>query len=106
MRGTEILGLIAEGRSDAGVARTLHISERTVEAACAQLFRKLNLEPSPDTNRRVLAVLDPPSRLRARGGRTCRALGPGWPPLLPGDARTGSAASRGASIRRPPVMRV
>jgi DNA-binding NarL/FixJ family response regulator len=56
-RETEILGLIAEGRSNAGVARELHISERTVEAACGQLFRKLDLEPSPDTNRRVLAVL-------------------------------------------------
>jgi hypothetical protein len=29
----------------------------TAEAACAQLFRKLDLEPSPDLNRRVLAVL-------------------------------------------------
>ena len=56
-RETEVLSLIAEGRSNAGVARALHISERTVEAACAQLFRKLDLEQSPDTNRRVLAVL-------------------------------------------------
>jgi DNA-binding NarL/FixJ family response regulator len=56
-REQEILALIAEGRSNAGVAHTLGISERTVEAACAQLFRKLGLEPSPDVNRRVLAVL-------------------------------------------------
>jgi DNA-binding NarL/FixJ family response regulator len=56
-RETEILRLIAEGRSNAGVARALFISERTVEAACATLFRKLDLEPSPDDNRRVLAVL-------------------------------------------------
>jgi len=56
-RETEILALLAEGRSNAGVARALHLSERTVEAACAQLFRKLGLEPSPDLNRRVLAVL-------------------------------------------------
>jgi DNA-binding NarL/FixJ family response regulator len=56
-REQEILALIAEGRSNAGVANTLGISERTVEAACAQLFRKLDLEPSPDVNRRVLAVL-------------------------------------------------
>lgn len=33
------------------------MGERTVEAACAQVFRKLDLEPSPDLNRRVLAVL-------------------------------------------------
>jgi hypothetical protein len=53
----EILALIAEGRSNAGVAKALTISKRTVEAACAQVFRKLDLEPSPDENRRVLAVL-------------------------------------------------
>lgn len=56
-RETQILSLIAEGRSNAGVAKALTISERTVEAACAQLFRKLDLEPSPEENRRVLAVL-------------------------------------------------
>jgi DNA-binding NarL/FixJ family response regulator len=56
-REMEILSLIAEGRSNAGVAKALTISERTVEAACAQLFRKLDLEPSPEENRRVLAVL-------------------------------------------------
>ena len=56
-RETEILRLLAEGRSNAGVAKELFVSERTVEAACASLFRKLDLEPSPDDNRRVLAVL-------------------------------------------------
>ena len=57
VREREVLGLVAEGRSNAGVARELGISERTVEAACAQIFQKLDLEPSPDENRRVLAVL-------------------------------------------------
>ena len=56
-REREILALLAEGRSNAGVARQLGISQRTVEAACAQVFQKLDLEPSPDLNRRVLAVL-------------------------------------------------
>jgi DNA-binding NarL/FixJ family response regulator len=56
-REQEILSLMAEGRSNAGIARELGISERTVEATCAQVFQKLGLEPSPDTNRRVLAVL-------------------------------------------------
>jgi len=56
-REREILALVAEGRSNAGVARALGISERTVEASCAQVFRKLGLEPDPDLNRRVLAVL-------------------------------------------------
>ena len=53
----EILGLMAEGRSNAGIAHLLSISERTVESVSAQLFLKLDLEPSPDSNRRVLAVL-------------------------------------------------
>ena len=56
-REHEILGLVAEGRSNAGVAHRLGVSERTVEAACAQVFRKLELEPDRDSNRRVLAVL-------------------------------------------------
>jgi DNA-binding NarL/FixJ family response regulator len=56
-REREILALMAEGRSNAGVAGALNISERTVEAGSAQMFRKLGLQPSPDVNRRVLAVL-------------------------------------------------
>jgi DNA-binding NarL/FixJ family response regulator len=56
-REQEILGLMAEGRSNAGIAQRLGISERTVEAATAQVFQKLDLEASPDLNRRVLAVL-------------------------------------------------
>jgi serine/threonine-protein kinase len=56
-REREILALMAEGQSNAGIARELAISERTVEAASAIVFQKLDLEPSPDTNRRVLAVL-------------------------------------------------
>jgi DNA-binding CsgD family transcriptional regulator len=56
-RERQILALMAEGRSNAGIAGQLVISERTVETVCAQVFRKLGLEPSPDLNRRVLAVL-------------------------------------------------
>jgi DNA-binding NarL/FixJ family response regulator len=56
-REREILALMAEGRSNSAIAAELAISERTVEAASAQLFRKLGLEPSVDVNRRVLAVL-------------------------------------------------
>ena len=56
-RERDILALMAEGRSNAGIARELGISERTVEAASAIVFQKLDLEPSPDLNRRVLAVL-------------------------------------------------
>jgi len=57
-REREVLALMAEGRSNAGIAGQLGISERTVEAACAQIFQKLDLTQSPDENRRVLAVLE------------------------------------------------
>jgi DNA-binding NarL/FixJ family response regulator len=56
-REREILALMAEGRSNAGIADALEISERTVETSSAVIFRKLGLEPSHDTNRRVKAVL-------------------------------------------------
>ena len=56
-REREVLALMAEGRSNAGIAHQLDISERTVEAACAQVFQKLDLEQDRDANRRVLAVL-------------------------------------------------
>lgn len=56
-RERETLGLIAEGRSNAAIAQQLGIGERTVESLCAQIFRKLGLQPDPDANRRVLAVL-------------------------------------------------
>jgi DNA-binding NarL/FixJ family response regulator len=56
-RENEILALMAEGRSNAGIASQLSLSERTVEAVSAQLFRKLGLEPSKP-QQRVLAVLN------------------------------------------------
>jgi DNA-binding NarL/FixJ family response regulator len=56
-RERQTLALMAEGRSNAAIADRLGIAERSVESLCAQLFRKLDLEPAPDVNRRVLAVL-------------------------------------------------
>lgn len=56
-REAETLASMAEGRSNAGIAKKLGISERTVESMCAQVFHKLGLAPSADDNRRVLAVL-------------------------------------------------
>ena len=47
----------ASSPSNAGIADELGISERTVESASAVVFQKLDLEPSPDLNRRVLAVV-------------------------------------------------
>jgi len=56
-RERQTLALMTEGRSNASIAERLGISERTVESVCAQVFRKLDLQPDPDVNRRVLAVL-------------------------------------------------
>ena len=56
-RERETLGYMAEGRSNAGIAKQMGVSERTVEATTAQVFIKLDLAPSSDANRRVLAVL-------------------------------------------------
>lgn len=56
-REMDTLALLAEGRSNTGIADRLGVSERTVESLCAQIFRKLDLVPDADSNRRVLAVL-------------------------------------------------
>jgi len=44
-RERQILALMAEGRSNAGIAEVLGISDRTVETSSAVIFRKLGLEP-------------------------------------------------------------
>jgi len=56
-RERSILGLLAEGRSNRSIASKLMLSPKTIEGSIATIFSKLNLEPGPDDNRRVLAVL-------------------------------------------------
>jgi serine/threonine-protein kinase PknK len=56
-REREILALMAEGRSNHGIAERLVISERTVENHVASVFQKLALDQTLDDHRRVLAVL-------------------------------------------------
>jgi DNA-binding NarL/FixJ family response regulator len=56
-REREVLGLMAEERSNGAICQTLFLSPKTVEAAVRQIFRKLGLQQSPDDHRRVLAVL-------------------------------------------------
>ena len=56
-REREVLGLMAEGRSNQRIGRDLFLSAKTVETHIAAVFAKLGLPPSADDNRRVLAVL-------------------------------------------------
>ncbi|MFG3344128.1 response regulator [Streptomyces sp. NPDC048018] len=56
-REHDVLRLMAEGRSNAAVAHTLHISESAVAKHTASIFGKLRIDASADDNRRVLAVL-------------------------------------------------
>jgi DNA-binding NarL/FixJ family response regulator len=56
-REREVLGLMAEGRSNLAIAQQLVITERAVAKHTASIFLRLGLQPSDDDNRRVLAVL-------------------------------------------------
>jgi len=56
-REREVLGLMAEGRSNGAIAHLLVISERAVEKHVSNIFSKLELAPSDADHRRVLAVL-------------------------------------------------
>ncbi|MDX1619958.1 MAG: LuxR C-terminal-related transcriptional regulator [Nitriliruptorales bacterium] len=56
-RERQVLQLMAEGRSNAGIVEQLHISERTVESHISSILTKLGIDVSADNHRRVLAVL-------------------------------------------------
>jgi DNA-binding NarL/FixJ family response regulator len=56
-REREILALMAEGRSNQGICRTLWLSPKTVETHIRGAFAKLGIRDAPEDNRRVLAVL-------------------------------------------------
>jgi DNA-binding NarL/FixJ family response regulator len=56
-REREVLGHVAEGMSNRAIAARLFVTERTVEAHVKQIFTKLRLDASPDSHRRVLAVV-------------------------------------------------
>ncbi|MFI6074296.1 LuxR C-terminal-related transcriptional regulator [Actinoplanes sp. NPDC051343] len=56
-RERDVLGCIAEGRSNAAIASRLFITEKVVSKYINNIFSKLGMPPSEDDNRRVLAVL-------------------------------------------------
>jgi DNA-binding NarL/FixJ family response regulator len=56
-REREVLGLMAEGRSNQAISQKLFLSTRTIETHVNSIFLKLGLLPAPDDHRRVLAVL-------------------------------------------------
>jgi len=56
-REHEVLGLMAEGRSNAGIARLLWVTEGTVEKHVRGILAKLRLSETEDDHRRVLAVI-------------------------------------------------
>ncbi len=58
----QVLALIAQGRSNVGIARKLVITVAAVERHVTSIFDKLGLQQSPEAHRRVLAV---PEYLRA-----------------------------------------
>jgi len=56
-REREVLELMAEGRSNSAIAQRLFVTEKAVSKHSTSIFSKLDLIPSDDDNRRVLAVL-------------------------------------------------
>jgi DNA-binding NarL/FixJ family response regulator len=56
-REREVLGLMAEGRSNQAIGEVLFITPRAVEKHITNIFAKLGLPPAPEDHRRVLAVL-------------------------------------------------
>jgi DNA-binding NarL/FixJ family response regulator len=57
LREREVLALMAEGRTNVGIARRLWLTERTVETHVGSILAKLGLATSDEDHRRVLAVL-------------------------------------------------
>ena len=56
-REREVLGLMAEGRSNTAIARKIVVTEGAVEKHVRNIFTKLDLPPDDEQHRRVLAVL-------------------------------------------------
>ena len=56
-RELDVLALVAEGRSNSAIAECLAVAEKTVQTHVASILMKLDLQPTEDDHRRILAVL-------------------------------------------------
>ena len=81
---------MAEGRTNAGIARRLWLTEKTIETHVRTILMKLGLPVSSDDHRRVLAVLTLPARISG--------LAPDRNPVVPRCAAGGRARSVGTMI--------
>ena len=89
-REHDVLGLMAQGRSNIGIAHQLWISESAVEKHVKSVLAKLNLPAGPDDHRRVLAVVTFLNAGSTAGRRT---------------AASHSTALRAPTYRREPPLR-
>jgi DNA-binding NarL/FixJ family response regulator len=65
-RERDVLGVMAEGKSNQGIAESLFVTEAAVQKHVTNIVHKLALGPTPTGHRRVLAVLADLRELRAR----------------------------------------
>jgi hypothetical protein len=99
---------MAEGRSNSAIAQRLVVSERAVSKHCTSIFVKLDLPPSDDDNRRVLAVLAYLDSLGRSIPAGCAALMCTLPAsaclaALASASATATAAEAAAGAAKPPV---
>ena len=95
-REREVLGLMAEGRTNSAVAKQLVVSDGAVEKHVSNIFLKLGLAPSEGDHRRVLAVLTylTPDAGPASCNRTSRRIGRSGPSVHTSEARLCDASHR------------
>ena len=111
-REREVLGLMAEGRSNSAMADALVVSERAVEKHVTAIFSKLDLPRAGKTtavcSRCWRSCAPPSNRLRApsvNGSSDAGALAYGSLPARPEIAARGTSGSRGQEVRRQRVRR-
>ena len=71
-REREVLALMAEGRTNTGIARKLWLTNRTVETHVGSILAKLGIDDNDEDHRRVLAVLTFLGQRRSRGAANGR----------------------------------